>query len=198
MTANTTANAGPLTLLQAAEVARWYDELAPALRRFVAGVLLRTTDDAPDVDDVLQETFIRLMRSLARVASLSADHRRNYAFNTAKWAAMDYRRAQRHHIDAMPLSTFAAPADLVMEPVTASHDWQAHSAGMEQSTAARMTLRAVWEATPPHYRELLSMLAAGYTPAEMAERLHLSQHGVNMRVWRLRAVLREAAERMMA
>lgn len=192
MTTNTTL-AGPLTLLQATAVAQWYDELAPALRRFVAGVLLRTMDDAPDVDDVLQETFIRLMAHMREFAALeTAEHRRNYAFLTAKWAARDRYRLQQRRIDARPLS---AVDDLDHEPVTAvtaSHDWQTHAEGIEQTTAARMTLWAIWEATPHEYRELLPLLATGYNRAEMAALLHISLHAVDMRVWRLRQMLRQA------
>jgi len=183
--------AGPLTLLQAAAVAEWYDELSHDLRRFVAGVLLHTSDDSPDVDDVLQETFIALMRRVAHVVTLSPEHRRGYAFQTAISAARDRWRRTSRRIDAIPLS---ATPDAPMQPLTASRDWQTHSNGMEQTTAVRMTLRAVWDATPPEMRELLLLLAAGYTPAEMAERLGISQHGVNMRVWRLRQTLRAAGE----
>ena len=190
---NTTPNAGPLTLLQAAEVARWYDELAPALRRFVAGALLHTTDDGQDVDDVIQETFLRLMAHLTELAALTPAHRRNYAWTTAKCVTRDRHRYTTRRLPAVPLSSVA---DAPMEPLTASHDWQAHATTMEQTTAARMSLHAVWQATPPHYRELLLLLAAGYTPAEMAARLGISQHGVAMRVWRLRQVLREAGERI--
>ena len=189
--AQTASAAGPLTLLQAAAVSQWYDELAPDLRRFVAGVLLHTTDNAPDVDDVLQETFIALMRRVAHVVTLSPAHRRGYAFQTAISAARDRWRKTTRRIDAIPLS--AAP-DAPMTPLTASHDWQTHSEGVEQTTAARLTLTAIWNATPLCDRELLLLLAAGYTPAEMAARLGISQHGVNMRVWRLRQTLRHAGE----
>lgn len=190
----TTTLTGPLTLLQAAAVAQWYEELAPALRRFVAGVLLHTRDDGQEVEDILHETFMRVIRDSARVATLSAAHRRNYVWNTAKWAARDYGRTRATRYEDVPLSALLAPADAPMEPVTASHDWQTHATGIEQTTAARMTLKAVWEATPPEHRELLALLAQGYTPVEMAARLGITRNGVNMRVWRLRQLLRAAGE----
>ena len=199
MTANTThttTNAGPLTLLQAAEVARWYDEIAPDLRRFVASRLLRTTRDATDVEDVLQETFARLIAHIGDVAALdSRERRRNYAFQAAVWVARDRYRRNARRIEATPLSTLPQDDDRVaLQPLTASHDWQTHASGIEQTTAARMTLRAIWQATPPQYRELLLLLAQGYTPGEMAARLGITQQGVNMRIWRLRQVLRDAGE----
>ena len=188
--------AGPLTLLQAAEVARWYDEIAPDLRRFVASRLLRTTRDAADVEDVLQETFARLIAHIGDVAALdSRERRRNYAFQAAVWVARDRYRRNARRIEATPLSTLPQDDDRVaLQPLTASHDWQTHASGIEQTTAARMTLRAIWQATPPQYRELLLLLAQGYTPGEMAARLGITRNGVNMRIWRLRQVLRDAGE----
>ena len=187
--------AGPLTLLQAAEVSRWYDEFAHDLRRFVAMRLLRTTRDAPDVDDILQDVFITLMRHVTHVAGLTPPHRRGYAFQAAVWAARDRHRYHQRRVEAIPLSAVSPDDDRVpLQPLTASHDWQAHASGVEQTTAARMTLRAIWQATPPQYRELLLLLAQGYTPGEMAARLGITRNGVNMRIWRLRQVLREAGE----
>ena len=182
---------GPLTLLQAAAVSQWYDELSHDLRRVVAGVLLHTADDAPDVDDVLQETFIALMRRVAHVVTLSPAHRRGYAFQTAISAARDRWRKTTRRIDAIPLS--AAP-DAPMQPLTASHDWQTHSEGMEQTTEARLTLWAVWNATPPEHREMLQLMALGLDFAEIGQRLGLSKHAIEQRLWRLRPMLREAAE----
>jgi DNA-directed RNA polymerase specialized sigma24 family protein len=184
--------AGPLTLLQAAAVACWYDEFAPHLRHFI-GATLDIADDAPDVDDLLHETFVRLLPHVARLTAMEAAHRRNCAYQAARWTVADYRRRSvRRFRDAVPLS---AVADSTMEPVTASHDWQAVMQP-EQTTAARMSLRAVWDATPPEMRDLLLLLVAGASPAEMAHVLHLTQHAVNMRVHRLRLVLRNAAERI--
>ena len=189
------AISGPLTLLQAAEVSCWYDEFAHDLRRFVASRLLRT-GDAADVEDVLQETFARLIAHIGDVAALdSRERRRNYAFQAAVWVARDRYRRDARRIDAAPLSTLPQDDDRVaLQPLTASHDWQTHASGIEQTTAARMTLRAIWQATPPQYRELLLLLAQGYTPGEMAARLGITQQGVNMRIWRLRQVLRDAGE----
>ena len=189
------AISGPLTLLQAAEVSRWYDEFAHDLRRFVASRLLRT-GDAADVEDVLQETFARLIAHIGDVAALdSRERRRNYAFQAAVWVARDRYRRNARRIEATPLSTLPQDDDRVaLQPLTASHDWQTHASGIEQTTAARMTLRAIWQATPPQYRELLLLLAQGYTPGEMAARLGITRNGVNMRIWRLRQVLRDAGE----
>ena len=197
-------SAGPLTLLQAAEVARWYDEFTPEIRHYATNVLLRCYEDAPDVDDLLHDVFVRLIRHVAEIITLDDKHRRNYVYQTARWIAAD-RYRKRYGKSAMaragqggqlgaavPLSAVASSA---MEPLTASHDWQAHMQP-EQTTAARMSLRAVWEATPPKYRDVLLLLAAGVSPADMARRLGLTENAVNMRVYRLRAVLREAGERI--
>lgn len=199
MTSTTHASvAGPLTLLQAAELTQWYDEFAPTLRRAITSTALRTANGLIDADDVIQETFIRLMRHVAHVSSLSDAHRKNYVFQAAGCVAVDLRRRQAGRVgsearaqfaDAVPLS---AVANSAMQPVTASHAWRA---GMqpEQTTAARMTLRAVWEATPPQHREMVAMLAAGYDTTEIARRLGIKQRAVILRCARLRQTLREVA-----
>lgn len=193
---NTTPNAGPLTLLQAADVARWYDEFAPRLRGFAARYLLQCATDAADVDDLLQDVFIRLMRDMARFARLDHAHRANYCYQTTRWVAYDaYRVSQARRLAATPLSAVAQAAMGTMEPLTASHDWQA-SMQPEQTTEARMTLRAVWDATPERYRALLTLLAAGCDRVEMAARLETSVRAVDVRLWRLRQVLREAGEKI--
>ena len=188
--------AGPLTLLQAADVARWYDEFAPHLHRILAAHLLNRAQDATDIDDVIQETFIRLMRHVTEVAALDSAHRRNYVMKTARWIASDrYRYGQRHMGDATPLSALTETHAAEAEPLTASHAWQAERLP-EQTTAVRMSLRAVWDETPAHYCDVLLLLVAGATPAEMAHALHLTQHAVAVRVHRLRTELRDAAERI--
>ena len=194
---NTTPNAGPLTLLQAAEVSRWYDEYAPHLRRILAAHLLSRAQDTADIDDVIHETFIRLMRHVTEVAALSSDkHRWNYVMQTAHYVVTDrYRANMRRFREATPLSALANDDHTPMEPMTASHDWQA-AMQPEQTTAVRMSLRAVWEATPHEYREVLLLLASGMKPAQMAHTLHITPHAVAVRVYRLRAVLREAGERI--
>lgn len=184
-------NAGPLTLLQAADVARWYDEFTPQLRRFICHYLLRDAEDMSDLDDITQDIFLRIMRHMTRFASLSHAHRVNYAYHTARWVTADhYRRSQSRRLEAVPLSAVASSP---MEPLTASHHWQA-CMQPEQTTATRMSLQAAWDATPHESRELLTLLAAGYPSAEIGQRLGISQHGVEMRVWRLRQMLRTAGE----
>ena len=188
-----TQNAGPLTLLQAADVARWYDEFTPQLRSFIARCLLRCPDDAADVDDLMQDVFVRLMRYLAAFAACDEAHRVNYVYQTARHVAYDaHRKALVSTRAAVPLS---AVPNSAMEAVTASHDWQA-MARPEQTTEARMTLRALWDATPETHRRLLALLLAGYDRAEIAALLGTSLRAVDVRCWRLRHALREIGEQI--
>ena len=185
--------AGPLTLLQAADVATWYERYTPQLRSFIAHYLLRCPEDAADVDDVLQETFLRLMRHLAAFTDCDDAHRLNYVYQAARHIVTDaYRKGRQPTRAAVPLSAVPyAP----MQPVTASHDWQA---GMqpEQTTAARLTLRALWEATQETHRRLLVLLLAGRDREEIAAILGVSLRAVDVRCCRLRHALREIGEQI--
>lgn len=65
-----------------------YDELAPQVRRFLRG--LRLPLERQDLDDAVQETFLRLLRNLAsfdRSRSL-----RPYALGIARYVAIDLIR----------------------------------------------------------------------------------------------------------
>ncbi len=197
------AVAGPLTLLHCADVARWYEDIAPRLVRWLSG---RGPVSAREAEDIVQDTFIRVIAHAPRLATFTDRQRRNYVFTIAANICSNGARTWHRHGET-PVSlgayvnTEEANTLTLIDPAQTTNEWMARAqpdAQPEQSTAARMTLRAVWDATPAIYRELLLLLAAEYTPAEIAAQWGVSTHAVEMRIWRMRQMLREAGERISA
>lgn len=65
-----------------------FDDLAPAVRRFLFG--LRLPLERQDIDDALQETFLRLFRGLSRYDRKRS--LRSYALGIARYVAIDLIR----------------------------------------------------------------------------------------------------------
>lgn len=197
------ANNGPLTLLQAADVAQWFEAFSPSLR----AMLIRATSlRGADLEDVLQDVWVQAIRYAAKLATLSERHRRNYLLHIARTVSSNRARIvfgkqgnNMARADVMsPLTLSAIPIDedkLPLTPVTVSHDWMAQ-ADVEQTTAVRLSLQAVWDATPPEYRDLLTLLMQGYSNAEMATTLGVDRHVIETRIWRMRQVLREVGRKI--
>ena len=190
---STAANAGPLTLLQAAEVAQWYEELSPHVRRWLEG---KGAVSAREADDVIAETFVRVIEHMAHIASLTPAHRRGYVFAIAGNITRNNVRYQHSRRGAAMGMYFSQVTDVgaleVTAPHTAAADWLAHAqpdANPEQVTAARESLRHVWERLHPTQRELLALVAQGYSLSEMAAHYGSSEHYISTRIWRMRRAL---------
>jgi len=189
-----------LTMLQAAAFTEWYEMLAPHLIRWLEA---RGVFAASIAEDITQDTFIRVLGHVAHISTLSDAHRRNYIFTAAAHILAErVRDTDRHQrmsggaALAVPLSAFKSADDLSAAPVTASEDWTANATQMEQTTAARMTLLAVWRAVPVEQRELLLMACYGYSYGEIMARLHISHGALGSQLWRLRQMLRAVREQV--
>lgn len=213
MTTNTTTNTNndtalherndrteALTMLQCATVAEWYEQLAPHL---VKWLYARSPLSASLADDIVQDTFIRICSHVAHLSTLTETHRRNYVFSIAAHLLADRARTDDRHNRmsggaAMPrlLSAVSDAASIGAEPVTASHDWTANAQQMEQTTEARLTLVALWRATPVEQRELLLMVAQGYSYGEMCAHFDIKYDNLRIRIHRLRVYLRTVGERV--
>jgi RNA polymerase sigma-70 factor (ECF subfamily) len=147
-----------------------YEQTARAIWVYLA----RTSGDDRLADDLLQETYVRFLRSRASFAS--DDHRRNYLFRIATNLVRDHRRRTRVLLPA--LGTNAAPG-----------------AGALDSTAAeRMTnqidvSRALARLKPRERSLLWLAYAQGLTHAEIAAVLGL-------RTGSLKALLHRARRRL--
>lgn len=147
-------------------------ELETRLRPFVA----RRVNRAADVDDVLQDVYLRLQRGLDGLRN--ADRFGPWVYQVTRSAIIDHGRTQARH----PLSDLAAP-----EPEVEPSD----DSDAEQLLAGSMTLFV--SALPDPYREALMLTElGGLTQKEAAERLGISLSGMKSRVQRGRALVKKA------
>jgi RNA polymerase sigma-70 factor (ECF subfamily) len=139
-----------------AAIRQLYSHHAKALRGYVE----RFCPDSASADDIVQETFIRAWRHLAK---LSADDRpvRPWLFRVARNLLIDADRAAR----SRPLGVQAQPADAVSDDSALDQvlDRQLVSAGLRQLS-------------PAHRAMLVATFYDGGTPATVARQLGIP-HG---------------------
>jgi RNA polymerase sigma-70 factor (ECF subfamily) len=145
-------------------------QLSSDLRQFIR----RKVSDEHVADDVLQETFVRIHRSLA---SLQNEER------LAAWVHQIARNAINDHYRrtpgdrALPAENLEQAAGNPLEPL------QSHASEWMQELI---------ELLPEDYRAALKLAEIeGLTQQHVAERLGLSLSGAKSRVQRGRALLRE-------
>ena len=145
-------------------------ELELKLRPFVA----RRVSSAADVDDVVQDVFLRMQRG---IASLRDDERFGaWVYQVARSAIADHRRARARH----PL-TDREPDEPIEE-----RDERVDLAAYVAPFVAML---------PSPYREALTLTELeGLTQREAAEMLGISLSGMKSRVQRGRTQLRELFE----
>lgn len=148
-----------------------YDHLQADVRRWFAR---RAPDDA--VDDLVQETFLRIHRSLPELRD--ADRVAPWVFRVCRSVLVDRARRQRPED---PMIVEQVDPDSVVEP-----DATAVVAGW---------LPAFVETLPDGYREAVRLSELeGVSQREVAERLGLSASGARSRVQRGRKLLRQALD----
>lgn len=151
-----------------------WEEVSPHLRSFVAARVPR-----PDVDDVLQEVFIRMQRGLAKVRD--DDRMRGWLFQVARSAIADHGRARARHPVADP-ATVPEPVD---EPAEDRHAFQS-LVGCVAMFVGRL---------PSPYREAITLVELEQRPIREAAALAgVSVSGMKSRVQRGRAKLRALFE----
>lgn len=153
----------------------WRD-LDAKLRPFIAR---RVRADA-DVDDVVQDVFLRMQRGLAGLH----DHERfgPWVYQVARSAIADHQRKAARH----PLATSEAP-----EEISLSEDDDDGS--VERELAAYLAPFVAMLASP--YREALTLTELeGLTQKDAAAMLGISLSGMKSRVQRGRQQLRRALE----
>lgn len=158
-----------ITLGQHADVdySRWFAEEVqphePALRAYLRGRFPGLTD----VDDLVQETYARLLR--ARVAGKIAEMR-PYLFVTARNAAVDLVR-RNHLVQIDPLGDMASL--LVVEERPDAAETVAHDQEID-------LLREAIAALPPRCREIFRLRRLeGMSQRQISEKLGISTHTVD-------------------
>ncbi len=151
-------------------------ELEAKLRPFVA----RRVRSETDVDDVVQDVFLRMQRGLA---GLRDDERFGpWVYQVARSAIVDHQRAAAKHrvVDADGLED---------QPLEPDDDDRA----VEEALASY--LAPFVAALPSPYREALTLVELeGLTQKQAAEMLGVSVSGMKSRVQRGRVQLRRALE----
>jgi RNA polymerase sigma-70 factor (ECF subfamily) len=159
--------------------ADWRD-LEAKLRPFVA----RRVRAAHDVDDVLQDVFVKMQRGLAELR----DEERfgPWVYRVARSAIVDHQRvAARHPLPASPSD------DVVAQPIVHG-DYDEERAAERQLAGAVAAFIARLRSP---YREALTLTELeGLTQKEAAEMLGLSLSGMKSRVQRGRLELKRALE----
>lgn len=140
----------------------------------ICSYLARLTGDAARAQELAQETFIRAYRALLKGERW--DNPRAWLYRVAsRLATNDYHR--RNLLQWLPLSD--------AEPDPAQ--------GVETAVAEREAVQAALDALPLKYRIPLVLYDhAGYSVAEVAQTLGLSQSGIKSRLSRARKKFRRA------
>jgi RNA polymerase sigma-70 factor (ECF subfamily) len=142
--------------------------------RAVWGYLSHVTGDPHAADDLLQETYIRVLGVRHRWESDS--HRRNYLFRIATNLAHDRHRRNARR-ETRPLDEEREAAETVA---------QAARHGQEEQADVRRAL----ERLSPREREMLWLAyAEGATHQEIAETLGLRARGIRVLLFRARKKL---------
>jgi RNA polymerase sigma factor (sigma-70 family) len=168
--------------MQDAEQARWFaEEVRPhesSLRAYLGGKF----PDFPDIDDLVQETYARLLEAREQRPVHSA---KPFLFATARNAAFDYFRRRR-------VVAIDGIADIGELPVLEERP------GVAETVCHNQELQMLGEAIqslPARCREVLTLRKInGLSHKEIAARLAISEHTVNAQiaigVLRLRDFLR--------
>jgi len=153
-----------------------YSELETRLRRFVVGRV-----PAADVDDVVQDVFLRFQRSLS---DLRHDERfESWVYQVARSAIAEQRRQRARH----PI-THADPPEIASEWPDAADE------GAVERDLATYVAPFVAQLPSP-YREALTLVELeGLTQKAAADLLGISLSGMKSRVQRGRARLRKVFE----
>ena len=151
-----------------------YDEYRPR----IFGFLLRLSRRRTVAEDLLDETFLRLVRhapALRDDTNLGA-----WLFTVARNLYWSYRRASALEDDV-------EPATLSLWPITAPGPTPFDlAAGSELETRLEQALRAL----PPQHREvLLLVIREGMKPSEAAEVCGITAEALRQRLARARAAL---------
>lgn len=148
-----------------------WDEFTARLRRFIAG---RVRGEA-DVDDILQEVFIKIHRGLGQLDDHSKLHA--WVYQITRNAIVDHYRKGEPDVEV--------PEEL---PDRIAEEEDSEGAEAEVAT----WLRPMAEDLPDKYREAILLTdIEGLTQKELAERLDISISGAKSRVQRARGKLKD-------
>lgn len=152
------------------ETARWFAQEVQPHEPVLRSYLRKKFPSLPDVDDVVQESYLRLLRARVDGTLRSA---RGFLFTAARNAALDVFRRRRS----------AAPHVLVEEEDEAmADDLPIASEVVSRSQELELLSQAI-EALPLRCRQVLKLRKIhGLSHREIADRLGISERTVNVQV----------------
>jgi RNA polymerase sigma-70 factor (ECF subfamily) len=152
------------------ETAQWFTrEVRPhesALRSYLRGKF----PAHPDIDDLVQETYARLLQAREHGA---LQHPKAFLFATARNAAFDYFRRRK-------IVTIDGIENLELLPVLEDRPGVPEAVAHDQEL---QLLAAAIEALPARCRQVLTLRKIfGLSHREIAAQLHISEHTVNAQI----------------
>ena len=144
------------------------------------------TRDKDHADDLFQETFIRAMKHLGLLGSLSLAQRRAWLYRTMGNLFVDKARARRR--EAMFLDTWL---QLLQEESSYTARWES---GQDDHSGMTASMPEIMKHVPDKHRDLFHMrFVLGLTSSEIAERTGVPAGTVR---FRLHAAIRKLRTRI--
>lgn len=155
-----------------AERSRWFVEEVHAHDSSLRAYLRGSFPTVRDVDDVVQESYVRVWKAKTAEPIRSA---RAFLFRVARHLALDWLRHDR-------VSPIDAVTDLSALPVVDNRTGVAEAASIAEETALLVT---AIDALPPRCREIVILRKLrGLPQKEIAARLGLSEQTVQVQIAR--------------
>ncbi|MDE2845825.1 MAG: RNA polymerase sigma factor [Gemmatimonadota bacterium] len=144
------------------------------------------TRDKDHADDLFQETFIRAMKHLGLLGSLSPPQRRTWLYRTMGNLFVDKTRAMQR--EAMFLDTWL---QLAQEESSNTAGWES---GPDDHSGMTATMTEILKHVPEKHRDLIHMrFVLGLTSREISERTGVPAGTVR---FRLHAAIRKLRARI--
>ncbi|MXY98955.1 MAG: RNA polymerase sigma factor [Gemmatimonadetes bacterium] len=134
------------------------------------------TRDKDQADDLFQDTFIRAMKHLGQLGTLSPPQRRAWLYRTMRNLFVDKTRARQR--EAMFLDTWF---QLKQEESSNTAGWESGPGHLPDMTA---TMTEIMKHVPEKHRDLVYMrFVLGLTSREIAERTGVPAGTVRFRLY---------------
>ena len=155
-----------------------FREIFASTKKIVLTAIMRylPSQYSGSIDDVVQETYIRFMKSLDKKSFIDDKSRNNYLFTIAKNESL--RSAQKHRREEIKAQKTIA-ADIVKE----TYDAELYNPVEEE-------VKKYISKLPDKYKDVLYLLVDGRSENEISEKLSIKKGTVKSRIHRARSMLK--------